>query len=211
MTAAFVAITAASVVVLLVGERSGSRWRGWAKAGASTGFIATALAAGALDGSYGRWVLVALCLGWVGDVALVSERPGWFRLGLAAFLLSHLAYVAAFTVLGSRAIAAGTAALVLLVPAVGIGRWLLPHVPRRMTVPVVAYIVVITAMVAAASGAASDGAPWPVLPAAAAFYVSDIGVARQRFVAPGFENRVVGLPLYYGAQVLFALSTGMAR
>jgi uncharacterized membrane protein YhhN len=129
--------------------------------------------------------------------------------GLAAFLLSHLAYVGGFAELGIRAIAAGTAALVLLVPAVLIGRWVLPNVPRQIVVPVIAYIVVITAMVAAASGAASDGAPWPVLPAAAAFYVSDIGVARQRFIAPGFANRAVGLPLYYGAQILFALSTGM--
>ena len=42
-----------------------------------------------------------------------------------------------------------------------------------------------------------------------AFYLSDLGVARQRFVSPGLINRFVGLPLYYGAQLLFAFSTGM--
>jgi hypothetical protein len=59
------------------------------------------------------------------------------------------------------------------------------------------------------------GQPWPhsawkaaVMTAAVAFYLSDVSVARDRFVAPGFGNRIWGLPLYYGAQVLFALSTG---
>ena len=44
--------------------------------------------------------------------------------------------------------------------------------------------------------------------AAVAFYLSDVSVARDRFVAPGFGNRIWGLPLYYAAQLLFALSTG---
>jgi hypothetical protein len=51
---------------------------------------------------------------------------------------------------------------------------------------------------------------WPagVMTAAVAFYISDVSVARDRFVAPGFGNRIWGLPLYYAAQLLFALSTG---
>jgi hypothetical protein len=31
-------------------------------------------------------------------------------------------------------------------------------------------------------------------------------VARDRFVAPGFVNRAWGLPLYFGAQLLFAFA-----
>jgi hypothetical protein len=31
-------------------------------------------------------------------------------------------------------------------------------------------------------------------------------VARERFVQKSFVNRGVGLPLYYGAQILFATS-----
>jgi hypothetical protein len=38
------------------------------------------------------------------------------------------------------------------------------------------------------------------------FYLSDLAVARDRFVAPGFTNRVWGLPLYYGAQLILALT-----
>ena len=46
--------------------------------------------------------------------------------------------------------------------------------------------------------------------AAVAFYLSDVSVARDRFVAPGFGNRIWGLPLYYAAQLLFALVDGLA-
>ncbi len=38
------------------------------------------------------------------------------------------------------------------------------------------------------------------------FYLSDLFVARERFVTSAFVNRLVGLPLYYGGQVLLALS-----
>ena len=42
--------------------------------------------------------------------------------------------------------------------------------------------------------------------AAVAFFCSDLSVARDRFVAPGFANRAWGLPLYYAAQLAFAWS-----
>jgi hypothetical protein len=38
------------------------------------------------------------------------------------------------------------------------------------------------------------------------FYLSDLAVARDRFVRPGLANRLVGLPLYYAGQVLLALA-----
>ncbi len=38
------------------------------------------------------------------------------------------------------------------------------------------------------------------------FYISDLFVARQRFVVDSPVNRVVGLPLYYVAQFLLAFS-----
>ena len=38
------------------------------------------------------------------------------------------------------------------------------------------------------------------------FAISDLAVARERFVAQTIRNKVWGLPFYYGAQVLIALS-----
>ncbi len=233
MTLAYIlaAVTVPLVGLLLLGEKKEAPWRGWAKGAASTGFIATALAAGATDTTFGIWVLVALCLGWLGDIALVSAQRTWFLLGLGSFLLSHLAYIGAFSTERPHALVAVLVAAGLLVPAGLVGRWLWPHLGADMRGPVLAYIAVITAMVAAAAGAAGavaftgpsilvgaalpSGTPFPhwlwptaVMAAAVAFYLSDVSVARDRFVAPGFGNRIWGLPLYYAAQLLFALSTG---
>ena len=41
------------------------------------------------------------------------------------------------------------------------------------------------------------------------FYLSDIMVARDQFVVNAYINRIVGLPLYYGAQFIFASVTGL--
>lgn len=217
----FAAVTVPLVGLLLLGERRDAPWRGWAKAAASSGFVAAAVAAGAADTAYGGWVLGALCLGWVGDIALVSARRRWFLLGLAAFLLSHLTYIGAFATVDPHAVVAVLVAAGLLGPAALVARWLWPHLAGDMRGPVMAYIAVITAMVAAASGAAAGTGPallpalsaggWraTVVVAAVAFYLSDVSVARDRFVAPGFGNRIWGLPLYYAAQLLFALSVGM--
>ncbi len=230
MTLAYIlaAVTVPLVGLLLLGEKRAASWRGWAKGAASTGFIATALAAGATDTSFGVWVLVALCLGWVGDIALVSAQRTWFLLGLGSFLLSHLAYIGAFATVRPNALVALLVAAALLVPAGLVARWLWPHLAGDMRGPVLAYIAVITAMVAAAAGSVTGTGPalpavavltsgqptarwvWQtaVVVAAVAFYLSDVSVARDRFVAPGFDNRIWGLPLYYAAQLLFALATG---
>jgi uncharacterized membrane protein YhhN len=67
---------------------------------------------------------------------------------------------------------------------------------------VIAYIAVISTMLAAAAGTRV-----PLIAVGAlAFYFSDLSVARDRFVAPGFINRAWGLPLYYGAQLLLGWS-----
>jgi hypothetical protein len=49
-----------------------------------------------------------------------------------------------------------------------------------------------------------------VLSGAIVFYLSDIFVARDTFVRSEYSNRLIGLPLYYLGQFLFAFSIGMA-
>jgi hypothetical protein len=44
---------------------------------------------------------------------------------------------------------------------------------------------------------------------ALSFYLSDIFVARYRFVKKEFMNRLIGLPLYYTGQFLLAFSVGL--
>jgi uncharacterized membrane protein YhhN len=82
-----------------------------------------------------------------------------------------------------------------------------------MRKPVAAYILVISAMVggALAVGCAEEvprSGQVYVLIGAIAFYLSDLCVARDQFVSEVFVNRLIGLPLYYFAQFLLALSIG---
>jgi uncharacterized membrane protein YhhN len=198
--------TLAALLVLLLAERSkDARLRAWSKLSASTGFVVAGLTSGALETGPGRWLLLGLVLAFVGDACLLSRRKGWFLAGLVAFLLGHLAYVGAFVARGLAPEAAGWALLALAVPAAVVLRWLWPRA-GELRGPVVAYVAVITAMVAAALGAYVHGAsPWiPV--GALLFYLSDLCVARERFVAHALVNQVVGLPLYYAAQLVLALA-----
>jgi uncharacterized membrane protein YhhN len=92
------------------------------------------------------------------------------------------------------------------VPARLVDRWLQPHVPAKLRVPVRAYFVAISAMVACAFGTFGLAGGRVLLLGALMFFFSDLAVARDRFVAHGFVNRLWGLPLYYGGQLLLALS-----
>jgi uncharacterized membrane protein YhhN len=201
-------LTLAALAALLVAEYVGSRKGVWiAKPAASTGFLAVAVAAGALDSSYGLLVLLGLVLSWWGDVFLIPvERPRIFQAGIASFLLGHAAYVVAFASLGLQPVAAIVTALLMVASVMKILRWLRPHLPPEMRMPVYAYFVVITCMVICAAGAVANAATPMILLGALMFYVSDLAVARDRFVATGFGNRVWGLPLYYGGQLVLASS-----
>ncbi len=213
----WVLLTGALVVVLLVGEwRRISSLKAVAKPLASAGFVAAAIAqsraaAGgqaehALSSGYGRLIVAALVLSWFGDVALLSRRSAPFLAGLASFLVAHLVFAAAFVVYGQHFAWSGAALCVLAVPALVIQRWLAPNLKPSMRLPVTAYVAAITGMLALAAGTVAAGGHPSILTGAIAFYLSDLAVARDRFVAPGFINRAWGLPLYYFAQLCLAWS-----
>ncbi len=200
-------LMAAFLAGLLVSEWKGSHLGVYlTKVPASTCFVAAALVGGALDSSYGKMVLAALVLSWLGDLLLIPERKDTFLGGLVSFLLAHIGYAMAFIMAGVAAWAAGFSLLLLVPFALIVARWLLPNVDKPMQAPVVVYMVAITAMVALAAGATAAGAQWYLLAGATMFFISDLAVARDRFVHPGFSNRAWGLPLYYGAQAALALT-----
>jgi uncharacterized membrane protein YhhN len=202
----FVAVIAVGTVGSLIGEWQQLRLRFFAKPLASSGFVALAVSLGATDTTYGRWVLAALLFGWLGDVALMGSSRRAFLAGLVAFLIGHLLYVAAFIVAGWSTIPTLVAAVGVTIAAVVVFRWLRPHLPAEMRIPVVGYVVIISAMLATAVGATAAGATVLILVGAVAFYLSDLAVARNRFVSPDVLNRVWGLPLYYLGQILLAWS-----
>lgn len=202
-------LTAAALLGLLAAESRGSRWGVYVcKPLASAGFVGAALAAGALGNGYGRAVLAALVLSWIGDVLLMSPRSALFLAGLGAFLIAHAGFGAAFLLRGQALGWTAVALAGLAVHAVIVSRWLRPHLPPEMRAPVHAYIVVITGMLALAAGTVAAGSPGIILAGGLAFYLSDLSVARDRFVRESFANKLWGLPLYYAAQLCLAASVG---
>lgn len=163
---------------------------------ASTGFLVVAWLAGASRNTYGRLILAGLVFCWLGDVT----GPYHFALGAGMFLLAHLVFVGAFVAYGLN-LQACLRSLVLVLPSGAILWWLLPQVEPSMQPLVVAYTTVITAMLVTAGGTSRL-----IFAAAVVFYVSDIFVARWRFVDHDSWNAFVCYPLYYTACLMFALS-----
>ena len=181
--------------------QSHRRWLEWlAKPAAAVVFVLAGLAAGALSTTWGTILFAGLVLSAIGDVLLIPHDKRAFLGGLVSFLLGHVAYAVAFVVRGVEWLWVGLAALAMVGVAAPVLRWLWPHVDRPMRGPVAAYIVVITAMVALAVGTLE---PWLVV-GAVGFYLSDLSVAKGRFVGQSFGNRAWGLPLYFFSQLVIA-------
>jgi len=198
----------ATAVGALLWAELKSSWLGvWLiKPVASTLFVITALLAGALASSYGRLILLGLLLSWLGDVFLISKRQLFFIVGLGSFLLAHVAFSGAFLLQSLKVLPLTLAATATVVFAIIILRWLWPHLSHSFRPAVVSYLAAISLMVVLASGTMAAAGP-QLLIGAVMFAVSDIFVARERFVSPSVVNRLWGLPLYYAAQLIFALST----
>jgi len=200
------ALTAVSVVAMLLARYARYGELGFALiVVASTSYLLIGLLAGGLGSWYGRLMVVALVFCWVGDVV----GPGNFLAGVGAFLLAHLGLIGAFLsrgLIAKRCLA--TAAAVLGVSG-SLFLWIYPHVPKEQHALIFAYMFVISAMVVLAGGVRGGGTL--ILVAAVTFYVSDIFVARWRYVSPGFINGVICYPLYYAACVMFGFSVVQSR
>jgi len=152
------------------------------------------------------WIIAGLTFGLIGDIALLPSIDR-FIVGLSAFLLGHLAYVVAFTVLWSPSawLIAGAAGLVVLV--IGVGR----PIERTLRtdalhLPVVAYIAVSGAVVMTGAGTARA----LIVIGTLAFAASDGLLGADRFLQPARDRRVWVHVLYQLGQagiVLGAITT----
>ena len=214
-------VCASALASLVAAEiRNDRRGRLMWKPLASAAFCAVPLFGGALDRSglaheVALWILAGLVLGAAGDIFLMFDGERSFLGGLVAFLLGHVAYVVAFArlvaphhwiegaMIAAPIAAAAIAGVVL--------RWLWPRL-GAMRLPVIAYVAVITTMLVGGIAAAAHDhvlgarAGWLAAAGATAFFASDLAVAREKFVVRDSWNRVIGLPVYYGAQLLIAWS-----
>ena len=195
-------------LVLIAEGRPKLAWPGGiAKMIASTAFLGVAWKAGAFQSAPGTAIFIGLVLSWWGDLFLIFQAKPIFLAGLISFFGGHVAYIAAFVLTGLALLYVGIGAGVIVLMGIPVLMWLTPKL-TDMKVPVYAYMVVISIMVALSMGAWGETGNWLLPVGAIIFYVSDICVARDRFVAPGPINRYIGLPLYYGGQLILAWAIG---
>jgi uncharacterized membrane protein YhhN len=162
-----------------------------------------------------HYLLLGLILCLIGDVCLALPGEKMFMMGLGAFFAGHLFYILGFSFLTpfSRWISPG--ALIAVFMSAIIFFWLRPHL-KSMFVPVLLYILVITMMLSGAwavfakSSFAVSGRML-VFAGALCFYLSDVFVARDKFIRDEFRNRLIGLPLYYSGQFSLAFSAGFLQ
>ena len=179
---------------------------------AALGFIFLALTHHALDSNYGLTLFGGLILCMLGDILLIPKSKPSFLAGIGAFLLGHVAFAIAFFARGIE----HQVTLLVTLPFVLFGylvyRWLAPHLDGFMQKAVIAYIVAIMIMVIGAIGTTALTGPEAssIMIGAIGFMISDLSVARDRFVAPGFINRVWGGPLYFIAQLILATTASLA-
>jgi uncharacterized membrane protein YhhN len=148
-----------------------------------------------------RWLIAALMFSAAGDFLLAM--PWWqpsFVLGLAAFLIAHVSFLAALLPLVSRTGPRLAAAAVMVVACIALLVWFWPRLlDEGMAVPVTLYIVVLGAMVCAALLARLP-TPWTAL-GAVCFAASDGMIGIGKFV---LGSQALAVPIWwaYAASIL---------
>ena len=167
--------------------------------------IGVALAVDADQSAVRAWFVAALVLSLAGDVFLMLPKD-LFVFGLAAFLLGHLAYIVGMHVDGvdRPRFLVGIVLVMALLAVIGtlILRGVRAGPDPKMAGPVVAYMFVISAMVASAIGVGHATG----IAGASLFYVSDALIAWNRFLRETRHARVAIMVTYHLAQVGLVLS-----
>lgn len=167
--------------------------------------VAAALALDPLQGSVRTWFVVALVLSLAGDVFLMLPQD-LFVPGLAAFLLGHIAYIVGMHVDGVDGPRFLVGIVLVMVLLAVIGTKVLKGVRAgpdpKLAGPVVAYMFVISAMVASAIGVGHITG----IVGASLFFVSDALIAWNRFLHKIRHGGVAIMVTYHLAQMGLVLS-----
>lgn len=184
------------------------RWLHWlGKPLATAGLLLLAARGRSAAPRYRGGVLAGLALSLLGDVLLMWPRD-LFAAGLGAFLLAHLAYLAAFTA-DARPAVRRAPFVVYAAAAAGLTSLLWPGIPPALRLPVLIYVAALSAMAAQAAAralVASTPAARCAALGAALFVLSDASLALDRFRWPFAAADALVLASYWLAQALIALS-----
>jgi len=176
-------------------------------------FVMTALLQPRSAPAYYHYLLVGLIFCLIGDVCLALPQEKAFRTGLIAFLIGHIFYIFSFSSLTQISHWISIGLFIFLGMSAFIFFWLRPHL-KSMLIPVLIYIVIITVMGVGAwavfwKSSFRISAKALILAGALCFYFSDVFVARDKFIKEEYQNRLLGLPLYYAGQFMLAFSIGL--
>lgn len=167
--------------------------------------IGVALALDPADDAVRVWFVAALVFSLGGDVLLMLPR-NLFVSGLATFLVGHVCYVVGLQVAGMTAVAFLIGLALVAVALVVVGTPLVRAVragPKpALAGPVLAYMAVISLMVASAIGTLLALA----IVGSALFYVSDASLGWNRFVRPLPQGRLIVMTTYHLGQAGLVLS-----
>ena len=176
----------------------------WAKPLTTMFVIGLALANESPTAQVATAVLALVFCLW-GDIALMAPIDN-FVLGLASFLIGHVVFVALFSQYGMPRVTLGVVALALMaVLAATAGRRIVSGAVAQdpsLRIPVVAYLVVISAMTACGW---ATGRGW-VIAGATLFVISDSLLGWRAFVRERSWMGVAVMVTYHGAIVSLALS-----
>lgn len=171
---------------------------------ASTGFVLLAVIGLYVNKSiYNILILLGLSFCWLGDL-LGSE---FFVLSVTAFLVAHLWFITAFSFRGLQAKKSILVSAVFIPISGVIYFWLYPYLPHYHKFLVLGYVIVITAMVISSFGTRHRDGRVFIIVGAVLFYISDIFVARWKYVNASHINAFFCYPLYYASCISLALSS----
>ena len=151
-----------------------------------------------------RWLLAALVFSAAGDFLLAM--PWWapsFVLGLGAFLVAHLCFLAALIPMVAPSGPRLGAATVTVVACIALLVWFWPRlIAEGMAAPVTFYIAVLGAMVCAALLARLP-TPWTAL-GAVCFAISDAMIGIGKFV---LNSEALTVPIWWAYAASLMLIT----
>ncbi len=213
-----------SILMILVSEWHKKPWIEYVfKPIASFGFVWLAMGENLLNeqklvqNDFEYNLLSALILSVVGDLFLLNQKDKVFTLGLFSFLVAHLFYFIAVyngvSALDNLALYQELkmnlqlTMLIIYPICLSVLYFILPDIPKDLKIPSLLYVCVIALMFSScvAYSLTIHQNQHMLLIGSFLFVVSDWFVAQERYRNGGFWSRFFGLPLYYIAQIVFAL------
>jgi len=164
------------------------------------------------------WFGIGILFSLAGDMALLAIDR-FFAFGLVFFLMAHIAYLIGFNIPFPQTpgVWALGVAVVIGLSAVRLLRRIVAGVRikrPRLVMPVIIYSTAITLMLLSAllTLFRADWAPVPaylVSLGAILFYISDIILAWNRFVAPIKNSRILNVGIYHLGQITIVVGAAM--